>query len=233
MTTIITRAYGDRGKADAAAKALIQAGFLADMIDVVDAGEGLKAGMAKAEVPDDVAAAYAGKLKEGQAALVARVPFFPIGAAKTAMAIADKQKPLKVDVPKADAYKRADGMPSKRRVSVDTEHKLFLSGGKPPGNAISDVKFWAQKVVPYKHLSERKPRADSLSDVKFWAQKFVPYKHLSDRKPREDSLSDVKFWAQKIINYPHLSDRKPPDNCIDRGGHWATRVINVPLIISR
>ncbi|MEM6438829.1 MAG: hypothetical protein AAF763_03900 [Pseudomonadota bacterium] len=233
MTTIITRAYGDRGKADAAAQALLKAGYASDMIDVIDAGEGLSAAMRKAEVSDEVATAYAGKMKEGQAALVARIPFFPIGAAKTAMEIVDGAKPLKVEVPKRDDYVRTDGTRTKRKVSVDTEHKLFLSGGKPPGNTISEIKFWAQKVVPYKHLSDRKPRADSLSDVKFWARKLVPYKHLSERKPRADSLSDVKFWAQKVVPYKHLSERKPPDNCIDRGGHWATRIIDVPLIISR
>jgi hypothetical protein len=224
MTTIITRAYGDRGKADAAAKALREAGYTSDMIDVIDAGEGLAAALTKAQVPDEVATAYAKKLNEGQAALVARVPFFPIGAAKNAMEIVDKHKPLKVEVPKRDTLVR-DETPAKRKLSVDTEHKLFLSGGKPPGNTISDVKFWAQKVFPYPHLSDRKPREDSIRHG-FWAE-FFP--HLSSRKPPENTIQHG-FWANF---YPHMSDRKPPDNCIDRGGHWATRVIDVPLIISR
>ena len=225
MTTIITRAYGDRGKAEAAAKALDKAGYPSDMVEVIDAGAGLKAALTKAQVSDEVAGAYAKKLNEGQAALVARVPFFPLGAAKNAMEIADKHKPLKVEAPKRDQIVRADGKPSKAKGSVDTDHKLLLSGGKPPCNTITDLKVWFQRAVNYPHLSDRKPREDSIQHR--YRAPLLP--HISARKPREDSIQHG-FWGRVI---PHLSDRKPPDNCIDRDGHWATRVIDIPLIISR
>ena len=93
MTTIITRAYAGKTKADAAAEALRKAGFLETMIDVVSGDGDVAAELVAAQVDEETAAEYAGALTNKQAVLIARVPVMPLGAARIASRIAGRAGP--------------------------------------------------------------------------------------------------------------------------------------------
>ncbi|MEO1688720.1 MAG: hypothetical protein AAFU61_12525 [Pseudomonadota bacterium] len=210
MTTIITRAYADRAAADAAVAALKKAGYLDEMIDVVNAGDGAAAALGAAEVDDLTAAAYADKMSGGQCVLVARIPFFPVGAALNAMKIADRHDPVDLGVGKTTRYERST--PSMDHApGVMSDAPLMLGAGLEPGYS-KKHRYYSTTIGWSKLISERKPPEHAIQHG-YWA-KLIP--HLSGRKPPEHAIQHG-YWGRLI---PHLSERTPPDNTIDTR-YWA------------
>jgi hypothetical protein len=126
MTTIITRLYPDEATAQAVAGQLTSAGHAARTIDVITAGADLHGRLAAARVPDASAAAYAGGISAGNALLVVRAPFNPIGAANHAMSVVDRAASIDAGVVNENAYVR-EQVRSDLFLSVLTDHPLFFT----------------------------------------------------------------------------------------------------------
>lgn len=222
MTTIITRAYADRSAADAVVADLKKVGYLDEMISIVDAGDGAAAALRAADVDEAAADAFASATSEGNAILVARVPFFPIGAALQAIKIADAAGPIAVEAPKTDRYVRTDGSSGPRSSSkvADVGDGLMLGRGLEPGYS-KRHKYYSTGVGWSKLISDRKPPEHSI-DTRFWGM-VIP--HILDRKPPDNTI-DTRFWGQVI---PHISQRKPPADTIDTR-YWGELI---PHIIRR
>ena len=127
MTTIVTRLYRDAATAEAMASALAAKGIPAGDIDVIAGEEGAAARMEAARVNPASAAIYAAHMGSGEALVVVRADFQPIGAAATAMAMMESRQPINVGVANENEYVRNE---PKRELfvglSILEDHRLIF-----------------------------------------------------------------------------------------------------------
>jgi hypothetical protein len=128
MTTIITRLYADVATARGVAHALTAQGHAAETIDVIarDGAGDMADRMRAARVSPATAAAYAGAMGAGQALVVVRAPFAPMGAARNAMKVMDRTGSIKVGLATENEYIREE--PDLVRAgSILADHPLVMS----------------------------------------------------------------------------------------------------------
>ncbi len=128
MTTIITRLYPNSAAAQAVAAALLQEGHSEDTIDVIahDGASDLIDRLRAARVGPHNAAAYAPHIANGNALLVVRAGFNPVGAARNAMKITARHPSIDLGLADQDEDVREDPDPAQHS-SVLTDHPLFMS----------------------------------------------------------------------------------------------------------
>ncbi|MEM1299427.1 MAG: hypothetical protein AAGH68_09105 [Pseudomonadota bacterium] len=102
--TVITRIYSNESAANAVATALGEQNFPDEMFEVISGGGDVDARMAAARVDAAEAAVYAPMIKDGNALVVVRAPFNPMGAARAAMKTVDAGGPLEIAVENANRY---------------------------------------------------------------------------------------------------------------------------------
>ena len=202
MTTIITRLYPTTTAAHAVADALMQAGHQSSYVDIIDHAD--MGAMAAARVSDSAAAAYAKAMTGGQALLVIRAPFSPVGAANSAKAVVGRYASIDAGVAHEDSYVReqADGQ---RFLSILKNHPRFLSQDIGPGKGrtrgtVSSA-FGAQLLVPNK--TSRSVTADGT--------------HIS-----------TKFWPMRLV-----SVNKTKRSVIAGGGHPLSKLLGMAVISRR
>ena len=104
MTTIVTRLYADATTAEQAVTALKLQKHPDSNIDTIASGAGAEAAMVEARVPAESAAAYAAAMKSGNAVVVCRAPFTPLGAARNAIATMNEFDALDAGVENENFY---------------------------------------------------------------------------------------------------------------------------------
>jgi hypothetical protein len=219
MTTVVSRLYSDAATADAVAEALRAEGHPDGHIDVIAGGKD-KAALAKrireARVSEAAAAAYAAKLGEGKALVVARVPFMPLGAALNAIRTVDRFPSVDAGVADQNEYireePREDLLPS-QSMSIFKGGRRFLTDKVPPGHLVLT-------------------RKNALRDKGTISSRFG-LKLLSDDKPRRSAMSGGGFMSTKFLPFPLLKPRKGELSVIPGGGTVFSDKLGLSLLSER
>ncbi|NJM82284.1 MAG: hypothetical protein HC844_07145 [Tabrizicola sp.] len=180
MTTIITRLYSDTATAQAVAETLVKGGHGETYIDVItqDGSGALHDRLHRARVNARSAATYAGAIAAGNALLVVRAPFNPIGAARHAMRIVDRTPSIKVGVADENEYIREQPTFEVRK-TVLTDHPRFMSHdlvGRDRGTVSS--------AFGLRLLSARGTKTSAISGGGYMSTKLLPFPLLSRKKDR-------------------------------------------------
>lgn len=184
MTTIITRLYPDAETAGAVVQALLAGGLGNDTIDVITGQEGAAERMRAARVAPATAEAYARAMTGGQALLVVRAPFAPMGTARKAINTVNRTAAIDAGVEEQDRYIREEpDMTRANRVMKD--HPFFMSN---PHSRLSHGRVFGRGLSP------DRPRTSAISGGAYMSTKFWPMKLVSTgRTARSAMTGDWKF----------------------------------------
>jgi hypothetical protein len=202
MTTIITRLYPNGTAAHAVADALMAGGHQASYIDIIDTPNA--AAMKAARVSDTAAAAYANAMTSGQALLVIRAPFSPIGAANSAKSIVGNYASIDAGLATEDNYVREVAR-ADRFLSILSDHPRFFSQDMDPGRGrtrttVSSA-FGAKLLAPYK------TRRSAISGGAYISTKFWPMRLVSANKTKRSVISGGGHPLSKLLGMAVISRR--------------------------
>lgn len=198
MTTIITRLYQDGATAKSVADALLANGHGAGTIDIITGAEGAEARMVAARVRPEAAAAYAPAVAGGNALIVVRAPFAPIGAARNAMRVVDRFASVKVGVSNEDFYVRET--PSVHaRGSVLTDHPFFMSNKHRPAAH--------GHILGSNPIKPSRPRTSAISGGAYMSTKFWPMRLLAAKTRQGSSAIRGGWLISKSLGIPTLIGR--------------------------
>jgi len=197
MTTIVSRLYASKAKAQAVADALRAEGFPASIVDVIEAGAGdTAAAIRAARVPAASAATYAAQMSAGGKALVVcRAPFNPIGAARRAMQIVDSHDPLRSGIADEDAYV-AEEIRTDYMLSVLTDHPRFFSMDIIPGSDLVRGPISNAFGIP---LLSRRKRDSAMRGGGFMSTKFLPFPLLTRGRRTTSAIAGGALITQGLM----------------------------------
>lgn len=179
MTTIITRLYPDAATAGTVVNALRSIGLGDDTIDVITASDGAAAQMRAARVAPSTADTYAGAMTGGQALLVVRAPFAPMGIARKALNTVNATASIDAGVEEQDRYIREQpDMTRANRVMKD--HRFFMTN---PHSRLSHGRVFGRG------LSADRPRTSAISGGAYMSTKFWPMKLVSTGRQARSAMS--------------------------------------------
>ena len=198
MTTIITRLYHDAATAQAAAEALQGNGHDPATIDIISGAEGAEARIVAARVAPEAAAAYAPAVAGGNALIVVRAPFAPIGAARNAMRVVDKFPSIKVGVADENRYIRETPSVASRG-SVLTDHPFFMSNKhRPMGHG---------HILGSNPIKPSRPRTSAIAGGAHMSTKFWPMRLISASAKQGTSAIRGGWLISKSFGIPTLIGR--------------------------
>ena len=206
MTTIVTRLYADAKTAGQAATALKLQGHPDANIDVIEYGEGAKAAMIAARVPEESATAYSRKMTKGNTLVVCRAPITPFGAARNAIDTFDEFDGIDAGVENESVYLR-EGPEGDMflDMKVDRTHRLWATWGNERRRGLISDAFGLRTLSPHKtHRS-------AWSGTHFVSRAFWPMPLLSQRKPNA-VISGTRYMSQYFFPAPLISRRTPNVN---------------------
>ncbi len=197
MTTIITRLMPDQAAADSAADRLQFKGVPARACDVIVAGDNADAKMARAQVHPSAMDAYAKGLAAGNAVLVVRTTYKPLGAARLTREVLAERETVNVGG-KVDEDFFVPNTPDPAP-SVLKDHPRFLTLHIPgPRGPVSE-----ELGVPL--LKARKAKRSLKTHGRPMSRMFWPGKLLST-KPRKSRVisggrqMSAMFWPGKLLS---------------------------------
>lgn len=201
MTTIITRLYKDLATAQGVAAELAAAGHDADTIDVIgrDGAGTAEARMAAARVPKASAAVYASGIAKGNALLVVRAPFAPMGTARHAIRVVNRTAAIDVGLADEDVYIREQ--PKLEKTGTVLHGTVFFMSNPhrrlPHGHILGSNPIIASK-----------PRTSAIPGGAYMSTKFWPGKLLSAPKERTSAIRGGMLISS-IFGIPTLSGDTP------------------------
>ena len=202
MTTIITRLYPNTMAAHAVADALMAGGHQASYIEIIDSPS--TAAMKAARVSDTAATAYANAMTSGQALLVVRAPFSPIGAAGTAKAVVGNYDSVDAGLANEDNYVREVAR-ADRFQSIMSDHPRFFSQDMDPGRCRTRttvfLAFGAKLLAPY--MSRR----SAISGGAYMSTKFWPMRLVSANKTKRSVISGGGHPLSRLLGMAVISRR--------------------------
>ncbi|MGL4279950.1 MAG: hypothetical protein ACRCS0_06265, partial [Albidovulum sp.] len=193
---IITRLYKDLATAQGVLDALTSAGHDASTIDVIarDGAGAAEVRMAEARVPKASAAAYGPGIAKGNALLVVRAPFAPIGTARHAIRVVNRTPAINVGVADEDHY-------------IREQAKIEKTGTVLPGTVfyMSNPHRSAMHghIMGSNPISPAKPRTSAIRGGAHMSTKFWPMKLLSAPKERT-SAAGSGFLFSSLFGIPTL-----------------------------
>lgn len=178
MTTIVSRLYADAKTAEQAATALKLQNHPEKNIDVIGYGEGSKAAMIDARVPEASADAYVEKMTKGNALVVCRAPVTPFGAALNAMDTLDEFDSIDAGVENQNVY-LTEGPEGDMFLydKVDRSHRLWATAETERRHGL------VSDVFGIRTLSPHKTRNSVLSGTHYMSRYFWPMPLIIRRKP--------------------------------------------------
>lgn len=202
MTTIITRLYPSGTAAHAVADALMEAGHNASYVDIISQAD--PAAMTAARVSASAAAAYAKAMTGGQALLVIRAPFSPIGAANSAKAVVGRYASVDAGVSNEDDYIREQAR-GDRFLSILTDHPRFLSQDIGPGKGRTRTTVSSAFGMPL--LSAYKTKRSVTADGTYISSKFWPMRLVSANKTKRSVISGGGHPLSRLLGLAVISRR--------------------------
>ena len=184
MTTIVSRLYESAEAASAVVDALAAAEADAGGVAVVTASEGFDTAqrIQGYGVSGHLAAAYAPKVNEGAALVVARCEFAPVGMAKRAMDTMDAAGPMDVGMAKESTYYQSTAK-SERFTSVLRGHPLMLTSDRGRRRGLASHAFGIRTLTSW----GRRQSTAKWTHVSKW---FFPIPLLEKRKKHYSVVSN-------------------------------------------
>ncbi|WP_309663389.1 hypothetical protein [Tabrizicola sp.] len=202
MTTIITRLYANTAAAQAAVADLMGRGHGEDYIDIISReGDGtVRDRMLAARVSSAAAAAYAAPVSNGNALVVVRAPFNPVGAARNAMRALDRHPSIKVGLDSEDEYIREQPRVEVRG-SILMNHPLFMSH-----DMAARERGTVSSAFGVRTLSPQKTKTSAISGGGFMSTKLLPFALLSRSKEKSSVIKDG-WQLSTALGIPTISRR--------------------------
>lgn len=205
MTTIITRLYADTRTAEKVVDELKAGDIPARGIDLIaDAGEhgSVKARMVDAHVPEDSAAKYAPHVEGGNALVVVRAEFTPVGAARAAKKIVNAHPSIDAGVEDEDYY-ITKAMPKEHAPSILKDHPRFLSGDMDPGKPRRGL---ISPIFGLPLLTRHRKRRSVMEDHRHVSTRILPM-DLVTRHPRKPSVMQGGYKFSEALGLPTVTPR--------------------------
>ena len=202
MTTIITRLYPNGTAAHSVADALMAGGHQASYIDIIDSPNA--ATMKAARVSDTAAAAYATAMTSGQALLVVRAPFSPIGAANSAKAIVGGYASIDAGLANEDTYVREVAQ-ADQFLSIIPGSPRYATSDIGPGKGRPRTTVSAAFGMPL--LAPNKTRRSVMAAGTFISTKFWPMRLVSANKTKRSVISGGGHPLSRLLGMAVISRR--------------------------
>lgn len=230
MTTIISRLYKNEATAKKVMKELKSKGFPNKLMDMVGAGEDAQSRIEATQVNGTSAAAYAGKMAEGNALVVVRAPVTPFGAARNAMAIVDSKPTINAGVENENEFISSITPMAKQRGSILADHPRFLTPAPEdrstrPGT-ISD-KFGFQLI------SKRPRKTSVMPGTRHMSTAVWPIPLLSTRERKPSVMPDGPHMSTSFWSMPLLDKRERSISVRKGGGFPFSEKLGIPLLVKR
>lgn len=197
MTTIITRLYPDVATAASVSAALQSSGHDPSTIEVITrSGTGSVADRLRAaRVLAASAAAYAPRIDKGDALLVVRAPFAPMGTARHAVKLVNRTPALTVGLADEDVYVREQPEIAKAgRVQSGTV--FYMSN--PHRNLTHGHILGHNPILPAKERTSA-IRGGAYMSRMFWPMKLVSTSRNASSAIRGGSLMSSLFGIPTLI----------------------------------
>lgn len=191
MTTIITRLYADQASAQAVADMLARRGH--DDVHVFASGGDTVARLRAAGVPLASASAYAPHMDKGNALVVARVGYNPVGAARDAMRALAAHPSIDAGVKDENHYIREDAVLTGGYVLDDHPH-IFLRK-----DSLGEGRFFSRAFG----LPMLRHRGTIMTSTSRSHGHVIPMKLLSTKNSKS-AMGGGRLMAGII---PHLTGR--------------------------
>jgi hypothetical protein len=233
MTTVITRLYDSEDTASATARRLNREGVPKHALQVITAKglarEAIAERMRRADVHDSAVPVYADHVAQGDALLVVRATYKPLGAARLTREITAKTKTKSVgDV--VDDHYFADGPDHAPSVLKDHPHMLSLDldFGEYKGGPVS-----AEFGIPlltrgHRNRPLRVSRGGGHMSKWFWPMPLVTRKRTAN-----SAISGGRFMSRLFWPMPLLSRKERTRSVIRDGALPFSRALGLPTIIRR
>ena len=233
MTTVITRLYADEEAARATARRLRWEGLPARALQVIRGGgkarETIAAEMESAGVHETAVPSYSEKVAGGNALLVVRATYKPLGAAQITRDVTARTKMIAVRGV-IDDYYFAD--PPDNAPSVLKDHPRFLSLDLEPGE-YKGGPISAELGIPLLTRGHRNRPLHVFRGGKHVSRAFWPMPLIS-RKPKANSAIHGGRYLSKLFWPMPLITRKERTRSVIRGGALPfSRALGMPTIIRR
>ena len=233
MTTVITRLYADEEAAGATARRLGWEGLPARALQVISASgmtrDAIAAKMTKAGVHETAVPAYAERVAAGNALLVVRATYKPLGAARIVREVTARTKTIDVGGVVDDHYVSD---PPDHAPSVLKDHPRLLSldldAGEYKGGPIS-----AELGIPLLTRGHRNRALHVIRGGKHVSRMFWPMPLVSHRRKANSAIHGGRYMSKLFWPMP-LITRKERTRSVIRGGALPfSRALGMPTIIRR
>lgn len=217
MTTLITRLFPDHKAAKAAADRLIFKGVPQRACTIIAGSDDAEKRLARARVDATAIAPYVSGMAAGQAVLVVRATYKPLGAVRVVNEILAKFD--SVAVGSAVEQRKLPWEPEHAK-SVLKDHPLFLtvpSIAVPHGPITSNLGLRMTK--PH---STKRPLSNQRMSKAFWPAKLISHKKRSASVIKGTRHMSAMFWPMPLLS--HRSRRK---SVIPGGGFPFSRLFGM------
>jgi hypothetical protein len=233
MTTVITRLYADEEAASAVARRLSWEGLPARALQVITGSgmsrDAIAAKMGRAGVHETAVPAYSERVAGGNALLVVRATYKPLGAARITREVTARTPTIDAGGV-IDEHYFAD--PPDHAPSVLKDHPRFLSldldFGEYKGGPIS-----AELGIPLLTRGHRNRPLHVYKGGKHVSRAFWPMPLLSRKRSANSAMHGGRFMSKLFWPMP-LITRKERTRSVIRGGALPfSRAFGMPTIIRR
>lgn len=233
MTTVITRLYADEEAARAIARRLGWEGLPARALQVISgdgmARDAIAGKMRTAGVHETAVSAYSERVAGGNALLVVRATYKPLGAAQIARDVTARTKTIDVAGVVDDHY-FAD--PPDKAPSVLKDHPRFLSLDLDPGE-YKGGPISAELGIPLLTRGHRNRPLHVYKGGKHVSRMFWPMPLISRKKKANSAIHGGRYMSKLFWPMPLIS-RKVRTRSVIRGGALPfSRALGMPTISRR
>lgn len=233
MTTVITRLYADEEAARAIARRLSWEGLPARALQVIS-GDGksretIAEKMQSAGVHVTAVPAYSERVAGGNALLVVRATYKPLGAAQIARDATARSKAIEVRGV-IDDYYFAD--PPDNAPSVLKDHPRFLSLDLEPGE-YKGGPISAELGIPLLTRGHRNRPLHVFKGGKFVSRAFWPMPLLSRKRKANSAIHGGRYMSKLFWPMPLITKKERTRSVIRGGALPFSRAFGMPTIIRR
>ncbi|MCU0854285.1 MAG: hypothetical protein MUF63_05100 [Rhodobacteraceae bacterium] len=233
MTTVITRLYADEEAARAIVRRLSWEGLPARALQVISSGgrsrETIAEKMQSAGVHVTAVPAYSERVAGGNALLVVRATYKPLGAAQIARDATARSKAIEVRGV-IDDYYFAD--PPDNAPSVLKDHPRFLSLDLEPGE-YKGGPISAELGIPLLTRGHRNRPLHVFKGGKFVSRAFWPMPLLSRKRKANSAIHGGRYMSKLFWPMPLITKKERTGSVIRGGALPFSRAFGMPTIIRR
>jgi hypothetical protein len=223
MTTVISRIFPDEAAARGAVDRLIFKGVPKRECDVFVTDDDATR-LEKALVHPDAVAAYEKAMQTGQAVVVVRTTYRPLGAAKLTREVLDQRGGLETAGITEDHFVTGTG--ARARSSILQDHPLLMTSPYE-----MQVRGPVTESVGMAMLSPSRTKRSAMSGGRFMSRAFWPMPLISRKQRKSSVISGGRHMSKIFWPRPFLSSKARRKSVMTGGGGPAiARFLGVPSI---